>query len=218
MFLCSHTKIHRELRNLPQNTVGAELRVYLPEDETCLVEDFLFSRKCGIFDRVPLLMRLLLLESVCEDDFDGLLFVFSVYLHFAPCPDSRTELEMFRSVQSEYCLGRLLSLGVPAPDTIRDTIMFYAICGRLDLLQRVCHEWEWKVPRDVLGITIFELRYSERSDVCPPVGYPLVHWEYLHELICHHTATPPEGRELQEKRRQCLQFLLSHRAAMDGFA
>ena len=193
--------------------VGSVVRVYLPEDLACVVEDFLFSRKSGIYSQQPTFMRVLLVDSVREDDFDALLFTFCMYLNHAPCPHLATERGAFRAVRSAHALNMLLSLGDPASETVRDVIMFYALRGRVDFLRAVCGVW--KVPRSVLGMTIFELRYSERFElsVLPSEDRSFSYCE-LH--LAH--DSPYAGEVLRSKRRQARTFLESYRSSLDGFS
>ena len=158
LFICRHARVYQEVRNLPQRSVGAELRDYLYEDTACLVEDYLFSRTC-FHDSFAMLQ-----ECADEEDFDGILYTFCIWgnLRTLIHTSESFERQLYHSLKSVRVLELLLLFTTPPRSIKGSSLVVYSIHGRCELLRRMCEVSS--IPLDYVGIAIFELRYCKRDD------------------------------------------------------
>jgi len=164
-----------------------------------------------------------------EEDYDCIVYVLVSCLHRAPNLGTFLPVGTLRCVRSTHSLRLLLVFGQLSSESVRETVMFYSVSGRVDLLQIMCERFD--LSGELLAVTIHELRESVRGDYTLPSFYmsaPETHLEYRYEqdamlwefLYSEHLRTYEgryfrDGRVIRKKRRECLEYLVLYRDALD---
>ena len=207
-------------------------REFIYDDLACEIEDFLFPRDEVLRTCFPVLCAYtwMLDKFLRDDDYDGVMYVLSACLRRMQGSGTFLPGGTLRCVQSTHVLHMLLSFGRVSSETVRETVMFYAVCGRVDLLRSLCEGFE--LSDDILCCTIFELRHSVRGDYTLPSRYsnsppesPLEYrfdqdaplWDFLYS---EHKRTYQgsyfhDGNVIRKKRNECLAYLRSYRDALE---
>ena len=155
-------------------------------------------------------------KCLLQNDFDGLLFLFTTSVDFSSFVGTRLGRSVFRYSQTAYTLKLLLSFGRSDRGTIAVSVLFYAIHGRVGLLRYLCESV--LIPKDVLDTVIFELESFKPVDTMIPIPDHMLPsasspWELLDVGSSSSSSSSTAGRisGIRSNRYECLKILQQHR-------
>ena len=194
--LFRHTTIFALVRHFVSHgvfLVGYELRKLLPEDPACIVEDFLYARSPWTLE-----------NSVLEDDND------SIVCFFYRCQFNSYDglyTRLLRYTKTVPTLNLILSLLPTYPSDLENTIRFYSLHGRPELLEALLAKFK-DIDCSVLEQMKFEIRYTSREDEPDFPWFGLFptpnNWALLSDTG---NVALPSKQELAEGRARCFEIL-----------
>jgi len=157
-----------------------------------------------------------------EEDYDGILYVFSVHpnvgvlIHtFLP-----REKYLYHTLESPLVFRLLLLFTAPPMECVGSSLAIYSLHGRVEMLRELLQAFP-NIPVHSLNVAIFELRYCQRDNsLCFPIrgdrrSSHSLFWTFF--SVGEEKITCPERKqELCAKRAKCLELLKSHRISRES--